>query len=78
MVIVVGNGHGETSSNPERDRTLGEKKKFQVYRNIVRWKKIKKEYLRTKNLLETKLYSRNFIKGIKAGAIHLVRYSGPF
>ena len=41
--------------------------------------KIQKEYpRRTKKLLETKLSSRNLIQGINAGAVHLVRYSGPF
>ena len=41
--------------------------------------KIKKEYLkRTRKLLETKLWSRNLIKGINTWAVPLVRYSGPF
>ena len=41
--------------------------------------KIQKEYLRrTKKLLETKLNSRNLIKGINTWAAQLVRYSGPF
>ena len=41
--------------------------------------KIHKEYLRrTRKLLETKLNSRNFIKGINNWAVPLVRYSGPF
>ena len=41
--------------------------------------KIQKEYLRrTRKLLETKLSSRNFIKGINTWAVPLVRYSGPF
>ena len=40
---------------------------------------IRKEYLRsTRKLLETKLSSRNFIKGINTWAAPLVRYSGPF
>ena len=44
------------------------------------WKKrIKNEYLRrTRKLLETKLYSRNLIKGINTWAVILERYSGPF
>ena len=38
---------------------------------------IEKEYFRrTKKLLETKLYTRNFIKGINTWAVPLVRYSG--
>ena len=41
--------------------------------------KIRKEYLRrTRKLLETKLNSRNLIKGINTWAVRLVRYSGPF
>ena len=40
---------------------------------------IKKEYLRkTRKLLETKLYSRNLIKGINTWAVYLVRYLGQF
>ena len=41
--------------------------------------KIQKEYFRrTSKLLETKLSSRNLIKGIDIWAVPLVRYSGPF
>ena len=41
--------------------------------------KIIKEYLRTtRKLLESKLYSRNLIKGINTWAVFLERYSGPF
>ena len=41
--------------------------------------KIQKEYLRrTRKLLETKLNSRNLIKGINTWAVPLVIYSGPF
>ena len=41
--------------------------------------KIQKEYLRrTRKLLETKLSSRNLIKGINTWAVPLVRYSEPF
>ena len=41
--------------------------------------KIQKEYLRrTRKLLETKLSSRNLIKGINTWAVSLVRYLGPF
>ena len=40
---------------------------------------IRKEYLRRmRKLLETKLSSRNLIKGINTWAVPLVRYSGPF
>ena len=42
-------------------------------------KKEKKEYLsRTRKLLDTKLYSRNFIKGINIWAVTFVRYLEPF
>ena len=41
--------------------------------------KVKKEYLRrTRKLLETKLNSRNLIKGINNWAVPVIRYSGPF
>ena len=41
--------------------------------------KIRKEYhKRTRKLLETKLSSRNLIKGINTWAVPLIRYSGPF
>ena len=41
--------------------------------------KIKKEYLRrTRRLLETKLYSRNLIKGKNTWSLSFVKYSGPF
>ena len=41
--------------------------------------KIQKEYLRiTRKLLDTKLSSRNLIKGINAWAVPQLRYSGPF
>ena len=41
--------------------------------------KIQKEYLRrTRKLLETKLSSRNLIKGINTWSVPLIRYSGPF
>ena len=41
--------------------------------------KIPKEYLRrTRKLLETKVSSRNLIKGIDTSTIPLVRYSGPY
>ena len=40
---------------------------------------IRKEYLRRiRKLPETKLSSRNLIKGINTWAVPLVRYSGPF
>ena len=48
-------------------------------RQVEMKEKIPKEYLRrTRKLLETKLSSRNLIKGINTWAVPLVRYSGPF
>ena len=73
--------------NQEKIRTLGGKEIFK-YLGILEAEtikreemkeKIKKEYLRrTRKLLETKLWSRNLIKGINIQAVPLVRYSGPF
>ena len=41
--------------------------------------RIRKEYLRrTRKLPETKLSSRNLIKGLNSFALPLVKYSGPF
>ena len=41
--------------------------------------KIWKEYLKkTRKLFETKLSSRNLIKGINTWALPFIRYSGPF
>ena len=74
---------------PRQDkiRTLEEKKTYK-YMGIleadtitrVEMKvKIKKEYLRrTRKLLETKLPSRNLIKGINTWVVPFFRYSRPF
>ena len=67
-------------------RTFGEKETYKYLGILeadttkqVEMKKIKKEYpRRTRKLLETKLYSRNLIKGINTGANPLIRYFGPF
>ena len=59
--------------NQDKNRTLGEKETYKYLRileadtikQMDMKEKIKKEYLRrTKKLLETKLSSRNLIKGI--------------
>ena len=73
--------------NQDKIRTLAENEAYK-YLGIVEADTIKqvemknktqKEYLRrTRKLLETKLYSRNLIKGINTRAVLLVRYSGPF
>ena len=69
------------SSSHQNARRKGN---IQILGNIGSWwaetkEKIKKEYLRrTRKLLETKLYSRNLVKGIKTWVVPLIRYSGPF
>ena len=73
--------------NQDKTRTHGE---YETYKCVgileadtikpVEMKdKIQKEYWRrTRKLLETKLNSRNLIKGINTWAVLLVRYSGTF
>ena len=73
--------------NHDRIRTL-EENKTHKYLGILEADTIKqvqmndmirKEYIRrTRKLLETKLSSRNLLKGINTWAVPLVRYSGPF
>ena len=73
--------------NQDNIRTLAENETYKylgilVVDTITQVKmknKIQKEYLRrTRKLLDTKLNSRNLIKGIDTWALPLVRYSGPF
>ena len=73
--------------NQEKIRTLGEKETCKYWeileddtiKQVEMKEKIKKEYLgRTRKILETKLSSRNLIKGINTCAAPLVRYSVPF
>ena len=73
--------------NQDKIRTLGEKETYKylgileadTIKQVKTKEKIKKEYFRrTRKLLETKLSSRNLIKGINTLAVFLVRYSGPF
>ena len=73
--------------NHDKIRTLGQNETYKYLGNLeadtikqMQMKdKIRKEYLRrTRKLLETKLPSRNLIKGINTWAVVLVRYSGPF
>ena len=71
--------------NQDKSRTLGEKETYK-YLGILEADtikqmdikdKIQKEYLRrTRKPLDTKLSSRNLIKGINTWAVPLVRYSG--
>ena len=73
--------------NQDKIRTLGESETYK-YVGILEADTIKqvemkdntrKEYLRrTRKLHETKLSTRNFIKGINTWAVPLVRYAGPF
>ena len=66
--------HGEN----ETDKYLGIFEADPV-KQVEMKDKIPKEYLRrTWKLLETKLASRNLIKGMNTWAVPFVRYSGPF
>ena len=73
--------------NDDRIRTLEENENYKylgiweadTIKQVQMKDMIRKEYLRrTRKLLETKLSSRNLIKGINTWAVPLVRYSGPF
>ena len=73
--------------NQDKIRTLAENETYKylgileanTIKQVEMKDKIEKEYLRrTRKLLETKLSSRNLIKGINTWAVPLVRYSGPF
>ena len=73
--------------NYDRIRTLEEKETYKylgifeadTFKEVQMKDTIRKENLRrTRKLLETKLSSRNLIKGINTWAVPLVRYSGPF
>ena len=71
--------------NHDKTRTLGENETYKylgileadTIKQVEMKDKIRKEYLmRTRKLLETKLSSRNLIKGINTWAVPFVRYSG--
>ena len=73
--------------NQDKIRTLAENETYKylgileadTIKQVEMKNKIQKEYLRrTRKLLETKLNSRNLIKGINTWAVSLVRYSVPF
>ena len=73
--------------NQDKIRTLAENETYKylgifeadTIKQVEMKDKIQKEYLRrTRKLLETKLSSRNLIKGINTWAVPLVRYLGPF
>ena len=87
LVMKSGKRHmtdGIEQPNHDKIRTLGENETHKYLeadsiKQVQMKDKIRKEYLRrTRKLLETKLSSRNFIKGINCWAVSLVRYSGPF
>ena len=78
---------GMELQNHDKIRTLGEKETYKyldileadTIKQVEMKDKTRKEYLRrTRKLLETKLSSRNLIKGINTKAVTLVRYSGLF
>ena len=73
--------------NQDKIRTLAENETYRylgileadTIKQVEMKNKIQKEYLRrSRKLLETKLNSRNLIKGINTWAVSLVRYAGPF
>ena len=89
LVMKSGKRHlpgGMELPNQDKIRTLAENETYKYFgilkadtmKQVEMKDKIQKEYLRTRKLLETKLSSRNLIKGINTWAVLLVRYSGPF
>ena len=88
LVMKSGERHlteGRELPNQDKIRTLAENETYlgileaDTIKQVEMKNKIQKEYLRwTRKLLETKLKSRNLIKGINIWAVSLVRYSGPF
>ena len=90
LVMKSGKRHitdGMEQPNHDEIRTLRENETYKylgileadTIKQVEMKVKIRKEYLRrTRKLLETKLSSRNLIKGINTWAVLLIRYSGPF
>ena len=90
LVMKSGKQHltdGMELPNQDKIRTLAENETYKylgileadTIKQVEMKNKIQKEYLRrTRKLLETKLSSRNLIKGINTWAVPLVRYSRPF
>ena len=88
LVMKSGKRHmtyGMELPNQDKIRALGENETYKylgileadTIKQVQMKDKIRKEYLRrTRKLLETKLSSRNFIKGINT--VPLVGYLGPF
>ena len=86
-LLVKKSGKRHMSDEMELPNQRSEKGNIQILGHRGDWfhqtsgdeRKIKKEYLRrTRKLLEIKLSSRNFIKGINIWAVPFVSYSGPF
>ena len=91
-MLVMKNGKlhmtdGNELPNQDRNRTLKENETYKymgifeadTIKQVQMKDMIRKEYLwRTRKILETKLSSRNLIKGINTWAVPPVRYSGPF
>ena len=84
LVMKSGKRHmtdGMELSNHDKIRTLGKNETYK-FLGILEADTIRqvlmKDKIRTRKLLETKLSSRNLIKGISTWAVPLVRYSGPF
>ena len=90
LVIKSGKRHmtdGMELPNQDKIRTLRESEtnkyldilEADTIKQVQMKDKIRKEYhRRTRKLPETKLSSRNLIKGINTWAVPLIRYSGPF
>ena len=90
LVMKSGKRHrtdGMELPNQDKIRTLTENETYKylgfleadTIKQVQMKDKIQKEYLRrTRKLLETKLSSRNLIKGINTWSVLLVRYSGHF
>ena len=90
LVMKSGKRHmtdGMELPNHDKIRTLEENETYKYFgileadtiKQVQMKDTIRKKYLRrTRKLLETKLSSRNLIKGINTWAVPLVIYSGPF
>ena len=90
LVMKSGNRQltdGMELRNQDKIKTLAENEIYRylgileadTIKQVEMKEKIQKEYVRSnRKLLETKLNSRNLIKGINTCAVPLVRYSGPF
>ena len=89
FVMKIGKRHfidGMELANQDKIKTLAENETYKYlalleadnHQTSGEEKKSERISQRTRKLLETKLCSRNFIKGINTWAVPLVRYSGIF